>query len=394
MKKSLVYSGIIAAVLLLAGCSNTLSNSSGGTSGSSGGSDSIPEDFKVAFSEVLESSQDFIKKSISSAVPLRAAVTPSEADKWEGRIKYQNGNWNVPSYFYGTTPGETLVVNGEDLGKLQDLHHLKDGAGHYTKAAFIYKDKLYYVFDKSAYTKSDNDSYIVLASEDDVDHIVFDQKDKINTPEFSNFKFWVWERDLSNTLYRTGGLGYAYTLRNVEMPDGSYANITVAGYNYYYYGFRVWIKETDGKSVKIDYPQSAPYEFTSSFQKGTLATVESGENFIYEIVNNTAGTLIVQNYIRDWTIEDWDLGIAALGSSYTIPAGQTHQFKYNLTALKQSLNSAIKKPGIGCYFTPQGKWQCGGWENDLNQTGKKHTVTVTPSDNSCMNGENSWGNLQ
>jgi len=110
-------------------------------------------------------------------------------------------------------------------------------------------------------------------------------------------------------------------------------------------------------------------------------------------VNNTSGTLAVQNYIRDQSINDFDMGIGALGPSYTIPAGETYQFKYNLTTLRNSLNSAIKEPYLGCYFTPQGKWQCGGWENNLNQTGKKHTVTVTPSENYCMNGENSWSNL-
>lgn len=278
MKRTFLFAGFAAAILLIfAGCSNP-SSASNGSSDKSNDSvpSSVPETFSVQFPEVLEKSEEFVKKSLKANIPSRAALNPTEEDKWEGRINYQNGNWNVPSYFYGVASGDNLVVNGEDLGTLQNLYHSKDENGNYRKATFVYKDKLYYVFDKSEYVR--NDSYIVLGTADNVESIIFDQKDKTDTPEFSNFKFWVWERDLANVCYRTGDLGYAYTLRNVQMQDGSYATVTVAGYNYFNYGFRVWIKETDGKSVKKNYPNAAPYTFTSSYNIKTFAPVESGED--------------------------------------------------------------------------------------------------------------------
>ena len=65
-------------------------------------------------------------------------------------------------------------------------------------------------------------------------------------------------------MYREGNLGYAYTLRNVKMQDGSYATVTVSGFNYYNYGFRVWIKPSIGNDVKIH-----KFQFWPSYSQGT-----------------------------------------------------------------------------------------------------------------------------
>ena len=372
------------------GCANAASD--GGSC--SGGSVSVPASFYTPIENLLEASKDFATKSIKANVPSRSALNPSNDDKWEGRIKYQYGNWNVPSYFYGINPGQQLVVNGEDLGTLQNLYHVKDKNNNYRKASFVYKDKVYYVFDKGDYVKGEN--WVVLSSSDDINHIIFDQKDKTNTPEFSNFKFWVWERDLANICFRTGDLGYAYTLRNVQMLDGSYATVTVACYNYYNYGFRVWIKETDGNSVKNEYPNNAPYNFTSSYVVKNFTPVASGEDFIYEVVNNTTVTLTVRNYIRESSIWDWDAAIIANAQEVQIAAGETAQLKYKLADLIALCPFQSNSIYLGCRFSYSiggRNFNPGGWENNLNQTGKKHTVTVTLSDEGYMNGENSWSDL-
>lgn len=388
MKKSFLISGIAAALLLISGCANASSGSD------SGKSNKIPNNYNVKFEQVLSSSAEFTQKSIKALVPSRAAIEPTEEDKWEGRIQYANGtgNWNVPSYYYGLKAGDSLVVNGEDLGSLQELYHTKDERGNYRKASFIYKDTVYYVFDKADYEPQS--SYIVLGTADNLNSIIFDQKGKTASPEFSNFKFWVWERDLNNEIYRRGDLGYAYTLRNVEMKDGSYATITVAGYNYYNYGFRVWIKETDGNQQKITYPDDSTYSFTSKYKVGLMKEVTSGEDFIYEIVNKTSGKLIVQNYMRDYYCWDEDTNLVAESKEVEIPAGKSYQFKYKLSELKALCPLGTDYVYMGCYFFPEGKWQCSGWENDLNRTGKKHTVTVSDSTNSCMDGDNSWDEIQ
>ena len=213
--------------------------------------------FNVPMREALKASQNFVKQSVKASADRSAFVELEEDDKWEGFINNGwGGNWNVPSNIYGTsldTADNTLVINGEELGKLQNLVFHKEninGQDCFTKAVFEYKGFVYYVRDFD----TGNGSYIVLSSEDDLDHICFTQDGKTNSPDFSNFKIWVWEKDIDGNLFRSGNLGYAYTLRNVQMLDGSYATVTVSGFNYYFYGMRVWIQETDGKVVKKDYP--------------------------------------------------------------------------------------------------------------------------------------------
>lgn len=246
MKKCSFFIALTMAFLLVIGCNN-------GNQSASGDADYDTGVFNVPMRAALEASQDFVKQSVKSSADRAAFVELSEDDKWEGFIDY---NWNVPSNIYGTsltTADNTLVINGEELGTLQELVFHKEklnGQDCFTKAVFEYKGYVYYVLDYD----TGNGSYIVLCSEDDLDHICFTQDGKTNSPDFSNFKIWVWEKDNDGNYYRRGNLGYAYTLRNVKMLDGSYATVTVSGFNYYYYGMRVWIQETDGKTDKKAYP--------------------------------------------------------------------------------------------------------------------------------------------
>ena len=129
--------------------------------------------FNVSMKEVIESSKDFVKSSVLSESSRSALFELSEEDKWQGYIEYNQ--WNVPSNVYGvnlTAADNKLFVNGEDLGTLQNLVHHKDEWGNYRKAVFEYNGYLYYVLDK----ESDYGSYIVLSSEDDYEHICFDQE--------------------------------------------------------------------------------------------------------------------------------------------------------------------------------------------------------------------------
>lgn len=265
----------------------------------------------------------------------------------------------------------------------------KDENGYFTKAVFQYKDELYYVLDYQA----DKGSYLILSSEDDYEHICFTQDGKTDSSDFSDFKIWVWEYAADGQLYRNGNLGYAYTLRNVKMLDGSYATVTVSGFNYYYYGFRVWIKETDGKSVKTEYPKDSTDSQTYVPQTLTDFAEDGSEDFIYKIVNNTSGKLTVANYIRDVNMktEDFNLSKIAVSEDVVIENGSSYEFKYNL-------NTLIKKYGadkwIGCNFFPEDKWLCNGWENSFDYAYNIHTVTVTDSAEYCMDGENSWQTME
>ena len=344
--------------------------------------------YTITMNDVIKSSKDFVNKSIKAEVSRAAEL--SDDDKWQGYIDYM---WNVPSNIYGTNenPGDNkLVINNEELGTLQPLVHSTDENGNYRKALFEYKGHLYYVLDKG--NEDPNNSYVVLSSEDDFNHIVFDQAGKIGSDDWSNFKIWVWEKDLNGELYRRGNLGYSYTLRNVEMLDGSYATITVAGFNYYYYGFRVWIQETDGKTEKPALPEiTNDNTINNSSNIEELKTVENEDDydFIYEVVNNTSGYLIVSNYIRDYSVEDFESSIKAKTKDIQIPQGETHLFKYNTSKLAKYDNDAHSVV-VGSFFTPERRWRCYGWENNLHFKNRIHTVTVTDSIDLCMDGKNSY----
>ena len=388
----------VTASFLLVSCAN----------GTEESSENLPYDAKVynvSMADALAAGEDFAKQSIKSEFANRSAITLCEEDTWEGYISNDYGrNWNVPSSIYGVSlesiSENPLIVNGEDLGTLQNLQHHKDENGNFRKAVFIYKDKVYYVLDK----QSENGSYIVLSSEDDFDHIVFDQEGKIDSKNFSNFKIWTWTLGADGNFYRRGNLGYAYTLRNVQMQDGSYATVTVSGFNYYSYGLRVWIKETDGNTEAATLPDQENYKREVLVPPATLKEhlKDSDFDFAYEIVNKTSAPLKVSAYLRDGSCEYEYSFIATTGTGtcYTlgnydecdfveIPVNESYRMNLNY----EDLLTAYKKEGrdnfvLGCFFYPQKKWRCGGWEMNLSYIkGKIYSVTATDDEVGCMNGD-------
>ena len=290
--------------------------------------------FNVSMKEVIESSKDFVKSSVLSESSRSALFELSEEDKWQGYIEYNQ--WNVPSNVYGVNlnaADNKLFVNGEDLGTLQNLVHHKDEWGNYRKAVFEYNGYLYYVLDK----ESDYGSYIVLSSVDDYEHICFDQEGKLDSSDFSNFKIWQWYEGPDGKMYRTGNLGYAYTLRNVKMQDGSYATVTVSGYNYYNYGLRVWIKPSNGNDVKIEYPvmdetntsESCNYKYETKTDMGKYFVEKEEANFIFEYTNKTGKDVTIYNLIYDSRVYNFDNSVVTKTESVIVKDNETVSFYYD-----------------------------------------------------------------
>ena len=330
MKKLFLIISALLMAAVITGCG----------SGNPGNTDYDTTVFNVPMREALKASQDFVKQSVKSESGSRSAfVDLAEEDKWEGFIYNDwGGNWNVPSNIYGTsltTADNTLVINGETLGTLQDLVFHKEninGQDCFTKAVFEYKGYLYYVLDTN---NGNSGGYVVLCTEDDLNTVCFTQEGKIGTDDFSNFKIWTWVKGSDGDYYKDGNLGYAYTLRNFQMRDGSYATVTVSGFNYYNYGMRVWIQETDGKTVKKNYPENVyepEYEPATDMSK-YFANPESSADFIFEITNKTDKTLIVANYIKDARINDSRINVVTKTEDYELARGATKVYKYNADSI-------------------------------------------------------------
>jgi len=117
----------------------------------------------------------------------------------------------------------------------------------------------------------------------------------------------------------------------------------------------------------------------------------SDYDFVYSVINKTTGKLTVSSYIRNTKIADFSKGILANTEDVVIAIGESYQFKYNLSELIEKYSD--EGITIGCYFFPEGKWRCGGWENTLDKKNMKHTVTVTDSNTACMNAETTWSDL-
>ena len=284
--------------------------------------------YNVPMSEVIEASKDFIMGSVQTELVRSAFVELSEEDKWQGYIGY---NWNVPSNIYGTSLNSAdnkLVINGEDLGTLQNLIHHKDEYGSFRKAVFEYNGYIYYVLDNEA------EGYVVLSTQDDLDHICFTQEGKLESKDFSNFKIWQYYQASDGNLYRNGNMGYAYTLRNVKMQDGSYATVTVSGYNYYNYGLRVWIKPSTGNDVKVDYPEKNESNTSKEFSYETKTDmdkyfVEKEEaNFIFEYTNKTGKDVTIYNLIYDSRLNDSNVVTKTI--EVTVKDGATVYFYYDV----------------------------------------------------------------
>ena len=117
--------------------------------------------------------------------------------------------------------------------------------------------------------------------------------------------------------------------------------------------------------------------------KSILTTVEEDYDFIYEVVNNTSGTLTVANFITK------NKKTVAKTADVEIAKGDSYQFKYNLKNLKKLYGSSSY---LGCDFEPEGRWRCGGWMNDFSVENQIHRVKVTDASDPqyCMDAENIW----
>lgn len=120
---------------------------------------------------------------------------------------------------------------------------------------------------------------------------------------------------------------------------------------------------------------------------GLLTQNEEGYDFIYEVVNNTSGKLTVATYLKNTTNGKF----VAKADNVVIEQGKTYQFKYSLDEVKTSFG---KNLNIGCFFTPEAKWRCNGWEGVAKN--KKHIVVCQDAadPNYCMDAENKWENIQ
>ncbi|MBO4638909.1 MAG: hypothetical protein J5710_04070 [Treponema sp.] len=363
----------IAAISLLAGCN-----------GSPNGNTAYDSTYyNVSMRDALQASQAFVKESVKKSASRSAFVDLEEEDTWQG---YIGTNWNVPSSIYGTsltTADNELVINGENLGTLQELVFHKDEEGHFTKAVFEYKGNLYYVMD-------DQDGrFVVLSSEDDYDHIFFTQDGKAFTKDWSNFKIWTWVKAGDGKLYRNGNLGYAYTLRNVQMLDGSYATVTVSGFNYYNYGFRVWIEETDGKTVKKDYPsKSADNTNSYTYQPKTdmdKYLSETAENkLVFEYTNKTGKADRIYNFIYDSRVNDSGLSVCTVGSYIEIADNETKTLSYDIDKIFEDYDEnyvfANYVEGKNCWWwyyylvdSAQNQKIIVEMTNEYNNGGEKHS---------------------
>ena len=119
----------VTASFLLVSCAN----------GTEESGENLPYDAKVynvSMADALAAGEDFAKQSIKSEFANRSAITLCKEDTWEGYISNDYGrNWNVPSSIYGVSlesiSENPLIVNGEDLGTLQNLQHHKDENGNF-----------------------------------------------------------------------------------------------------------------------------------------------------------------------------------------------------------------------------------------------------------------------
>jgi hypothetical protein len=372
----------IAAISLLAGCK-------GSPNGSTGGDTTYDSTYyNVSMKEALQASQGFVSQSVKSQAGRNAFVDLSDDDKWQGYITNDYGNnWNVPSSIYGTsltTADNELVINGENLGTLQELvFHKEKINGHdcFTKAVFEYKGQLYYVMD-------DQDGrFVVLSSEDDYDHVFFTQDKLTNIDDWSNFKIWTWVKAADDKLYRNGNLGYAYTIRNFKMLDDSYATITVSGFNYYNYGFRVWIKESDGKTVKTSYPaKNSENTYTYDYEPKTdldnyKADSTTTNKLVFEYTNKTGKADKIYNFIYDSRISDPVLSVCTKGSYIDIADNETKTLTYDIDKIFEDYDSnyvfANYVEGKNCWW----------WYYYLVDGAKNQKIIVTMTNESNNYGE-------
>ncbi len=116
---------------------------------------------------------------------------------------------------------------------------------------------------------------------------------------------------------------------------------------------------------------------------GLLTLNEDDFDFIYEVVNNTSGKLVAAPYLINNNTGKY----VAKAENVTLEQGETFQFKFKLSDVTAAFGNKLS---IGSFFTPEGKWRCGGWEGATKN--KKHIVICkdAANPNYCMDAENKW----
>lgn len=140
-------------------------------------------------------------------------------------------------------------------------------------------------------------------------------------------------------------------------------------------------------SVDSQYPIDGKNEW-DYINIGLLEQNESDYDFIYEVVNNMTCSLTVAPYLKNYNTGKF----VAKTSNVVLEKGETYQFKFKLEDVKSQFGKSLS---LGSFFTPEYKWRCYGWENDLNSKNKKHTVVCTDAaPEYCLEGENKWSKLE
>ncbi len=126
-----------------------------------------------------------------------------------------------------------------------------------------------------------------------------------------------------------------------------------------------------------------------------LTSVESGFDFIYEIVNNSSEEIVIANYIVKYTWnenkQDYDRKVIVTGSDVSITSNSSYQFKYKLESLKKDYGASCF---IGITGGKSGKKRFNGFENDFENSNKKHTVILHDKNNEySLDGSNEWETL-
>lgn len=126
----------------------------------------------------------------------------------------------------------------------------------------------------------------------------------------------------------------------------------------------------------------------SKEDKSVLTAVEEDFDFVYEVVNNTSGKLTVATFISNSSQKT-----VAKAEDVVIEKGESYQFKYKLDEIKAAFG---KNLSLGSFYTPEGKWRCGGWEGNLNSKNKKFTATCkdAANPNYCLDIDSKWSSLK
>lgn len=293
-----------------------------------------------------------------------------------------NWSWNVPSSVFGISTDaydNILTINGENLGRMQNLVHHRDDAGRYSSAVFQYKGHLYYVF--GTYVPDVGD-VPVICSANDSSQVWLDVMTKRDSSSYSEARVWVWDY-FYNSLFRNGWTGMVFTLRNVQMLDGSYATISMSFNDVFNSGIRIWIRE--GKQGKKNYPDYNG-EGYDSFPDNVpqnlgnlLVSSSSGSfyNFAYRVNNNLGTDVQVRSFFEARTVSNFRIKEQAADTTpwYPLPQDGSFEFRYRAEDL-YAVYAAYPEAWIGFQIKVNDKEMSGWWVNVQDYHSQKYIVTV------------------